>query len=328
MGHARRRVYTEPGGSEGSWHAAAGVAPRWRDAAREALSTAARAPRRRSSLWSSPSFAAAGLCFAGPAAAKSYVIDDVRIDAAVRPSGDLLVTEQRTFAFDGSYPLRLLGPRHHRAARASRCSGSTGPDGPLRQVDGGAESGATPSSPEGEVGEGEGALADVAPPTRSPCGTAPSARPSAIDGHGELYWQFVGDGWGAPTAQGGHPGHAAARREEGAGARLGPRPAERVGRGSERGRMRVYSVRDVPPETFVEGRILFPAAALSQGAGRPQGEASGGARRRRSTGPTRRMRCAAASSRSARRRRGARPSGAGSASPRRRSSCCCCSSSH
>ena len=25
-----------------------------------------------------------------------------------------------------------------------------------------------------------------------------------------------------------------------------------------------YSVRDVPPETFVEGRILFPAAALTR----------------------------------------------------------------
>ena len=80
---------------------------------------------------------------------------------------------------------------------------------------------------------------------------------------GELYWQFIGDGWGAPT------------RKAGILVTL-PRPLKKSqvrawGHGPLNGSVTIrpggsvfYSVRDVPPETFVEGRILFPAAALSK----------------------------------------------------------------
>ena len=76
-------------------------------------------------------FLTAGLCFAGPAAAKSYVIDDVRIVAAVKANGDLLV--------GNSAPSRSTAPTTTstgtsppREAGASRCSGWTGRNGRLR----------------------------------------------------------------------------------------------------------------------------------------------------------------------------------------------------
>ena len=82
---------------------------------------------------------AAGLCFAGPAAAKSYTIDDVRIDAASqaerRPAGHraahVLVRRQ--------LPLRLLGPQRqgrqgHRGPRRERAGRAAEADRPEGRV--------------------------------------------------------------------------------------------------------------------------------------------------------------------------------------------------
>ena len=90
-------------------------------------------------------FLAAGLCFAGPAAAKSYVIDDVRIVAAVKANGDLLVGEQRTFAFDGSYHY-VYWDIATQGSRGVKVLGVDGPDGPMTTARRRARERATPSS--------------------------------------------------------------------------------------------------------------------------------------------------------------------------------------
>ena len=75
---------------------------------------------------------ASGLCFAGPAAAKSYQIGDVRIVADVRPNGDVVVTERAPSPFDGDFhyvywDLSIEGQRRHQGARRRR------PKGPLER---------------------------------------------------------------------------------------------------------------------------------------------------------------------------------------------------
>ena len=68
---------------------------------------------------------AAGLT-AGPAAAKSFSITQIRVDAQVLPNGNVRVTDTRTLDFSGTLPLRLLGPRDQGVVR-HRHPGRIGP---------------------------------------------------------------------------------------------------------------------------------------------------------------------------------------------------------
>ena len=203
---------------------------------------------------------AAGLCLVGPAAAKSYSIDDVRIVAAVKPNGDLLVGERRTFSFEGSFHF-VYWDISTQGSGGIKVLGVDGPNGALERSGGAVQEGYT-VVPRGE---------SVRVKAFWPMSTSDTftLRYRALDAArryedtGELYWQFVGDGWGAPTRKAdilvSLPGDVKKAQ------------VRAWGHGPLNGSVKIrldgsvfYSVREVPPRTFVEGRILFPAAALSR----------------------------------------------------------------
>ena len=270
-----------------------------------------RPPRRvvRSSS-SCSSLLAAGLCLAGPAAAKSFFIDDVRIDAAVRANGDLLVTERRAFAFDGAFhyvywDLGAKGSRRHRGPRRrgpgrARWNASIARSGPGTVSSRPAESITRdwPSVP-------MGSSADVHP-------AVPRARRGqAVPDTAELYWQFVGDGWGVETRQGRRRRHAPQRREAAPGARLGTRPAERLGE-HRAGRPGASTWSGTcRRRRSSRAASCSPAGRSLQGSGRSTCEELPIALREEKQWADEAQRAAPpASSRSARPRRGARPPGA------------------
>ena len=218
---------------------------------------------------------AAGLCFAGPAAAKSYShrrrADRRRGQAERRPAGrraaHLLVR--------GQLPLRLLGhldpgQRGHQGARAwtGRTERSSDPVAPRKR--------ATPSPPRGESVRVTAFWPMSASDTFTLRYRALGAA-TRYEDTGELYWQFIGDGWGAQTAQGGHRRHPAERREEGAGARLGPRSAERIGQDPAR-RISLLLGAGRPAEDVRRGPHPVPGGGPLDGARRPQRRTAVGAR--------------------------------------------------
>ena len=208
---------------------------------------------------------------AGPAAAKDFSITAVDIDATVRPNGDLRVHETRVLDFDGDFSFVYWD------------LDATGSDG----LD------VTAASGPGADGTGVIQYEPTQDPVARPPGTyavAPLGAESVRvllffrvsdasarfgvdyvargaakrwDDIGELYWQFVGDQASVPADHVRvtvHLPDGVARDQVRAWAH-GPlwgnvaiQPDASV----------VMTVDPLPAETFVEGRILFPAAALSK----------------------------------------------------------------
>jgi uncharacterized membrane protein len=206
---------------------------------------------------------------AGPAAAKSYSITNVAIDATVQPNGDLHVHEARTLDFSGSFSF-VYWDLSTKGSDGIDVMGASGP------AAGGA--GVVPYQP-----------------TRDP-GTRPPGTYFTVDSGGsvrvllffrvtdasaqfsidyvargaakrwadtsELYWQFVGDQAGVPADHVRVTVHlpAGVTRDQVRAWAHGPLWGH-VTIASDASV--VMTVDPLPAATFVEGRILFPAAALS-----------------------------------------------------------------
>ena len=215
---------------------------------------------------------AAGLAglWAGPAAAKDFSISSVVIDAQVRPNGDLRVHETRVLVFSGQFSFVYwdLGTK---GSEGIKVTAARGPD-----ADG---SGLVPyeltqdpySKTPGtySVTDSEGSVRvelhfSVAD-TSAQFEVDYVARGAAKrwDDIAELYWQFVGDQAQIPSDDVRITVHLpdGVSREQVRAWAHGPlwgdvtiAPDASV----------VMTVSPLPASTFVEGRILFPAAALAK----------------------------------------------------------------
>ena len=210
---------------------------------------------------------------AGPAAAKSYSIADVTIDATVRPNGDVGVHETRTLAFSGSYHY-VYWEYDEKGSNGVEVTGASGPP----------DSSGTPSP----YTLSANAVAGVpgAPGTYGVEETAGGVRVQlnfaladttatfAVDytalgaakrwqDTAELYWQFIG----ADTAVPSDHVRVTVHLPQG----VTKREVRTWTHGPLWGRDEiqpdgsiVITVSPLPAYTFVESHILFPASALPQ----------------------------------------------------------------
>jgi uncharacterized membrane protein len=218
--------------------------------------------------------AAACACLAaGPAAAKSYSISDVTIDATVAPNGDLRVHETRTLAFSGSFHF-VYWDLSTKGSNGIKVVGAAGPAGdpsvtvpyklatvPLMGVPG--QSGTYMVADQGATVrvQLDFAVADASAAFTVDYVAKGAAKRWADTA--ELYWQFVGDQATVPSDHVRVTVHlpAGVSRSQVRAWAHGPlwgtvtiAPDASV----------VMTVAPLPAGTFVEGRILFPAAALAK----------------------------------------------------------------
>jgi uncharacterized membrane protein len=214
---------------------------------------------------------------------KDYHFPEVDIDATVLPNGDMMLEETRTFDFQN-------GPFTYAYFNV---------DDPLDHVrdftiaeklDDGSEVPVTPDyASHSIVTEGFQSQWSYSAEDETRTWVFRYRVACAVDVYTDtahVYWQFIGSGWDKPTQ---HavitvhlPGHSAtdARRprachpDEGVILDLGQTPLTRgevraFGHGPLNGEVTFvdpqtirYDVRDVPPLSYVEGSILFPADAV------------------------------------------------------------------
>jgi uncharacterized membrane protein YgcG len=214
---------------------------------------------------------------------KDYHFPEVDIDATVLPNGDMMLEETRTFDFQN-------GPFTYAYFNV---------DDPLDHVrdftiaeklDDGTEVPVTPDyASHSIVTEGFQSQWSYSAEDETRTWVFRYRVACAVDVYTDtahLYWQFIGSGWDKPTQ---HavitvhlPGHSAtdARRprachpDEGVILDVGQTPLTRgevraFGHGPLNGQVTFvnpqtirYDVRDVPPLSYVEGSILFPADAV------------------------------------------------------------------
>lgn len=224
---------------------------------------------------------------------KSYSFPEVHIDATVLPDGTLEIEERRTFDFRGSFSFAFFTVEHRRFGDVV--------DFELSEGDDVYEEGA-PEVPghvriEDPVLDGPGGHKLKATwwfraHDERRTWTIRYRVRCAVDVHADtahLLWQFVGRGWTVPTDRAVitvHLPEVALRpppRPQFPCSPADPAPDGRVGatRPLERGETRawghgplqgevrlpnaetvVLDVSDLPPETFVEGSILFPSDAV------------------------------------------------------------------
>jgi len=218
---------------------------------------------------------AAGLAglWAGPAAAKSFSITGVAIDATVQPNGDVTVHETRTLAFSGAFhyvfwDYDAKGSDGIKVTGASGPAGASGASSPYALstsvVSGVAGPPGTYSVEETTAGvrvQLNFAVADTSA-TFGVDYTALGAAKRWQD-TAELYWQFVGAETGVPAdhlritvhlPQGVAKSEVRAWTHGPLWGNVAIQPDGSV----------VSTVSPLPAYTFVESRILFPASALSQ----------------------------------------------------------------
>ena len=219
---------------------------------------------------------AAGLA-AGPAAAKEFTITDVNVDAQVLPNGDMRVTDTRTLAFSGTYHF-VYWDLSTKGSSGITVTGASGPDPSDPSVTSPYKPSATPvvGMSTGEVGtysvSDQGStvrvqlnfeVSDVtAPFTVEYTARGAAKRWSDI---AELYWQFIGTDTAVESQHvrvtvhlpaGVTHGQVRAWAHGPLWGNVSIQPDASV----------VMTVAPLPANTFVEGRILFPAAALSKAA--------------------------------------------------------------
>ena len=211
----------------------------------------------------------AGLA-AGPAAAKEFSITDIAIEATVRPNGDVVVHEERTVDFVGTFHY-VYWDYLTKGSEGIEVTGAGGPSGPYTR------------GPDSLVGS----IMNV-PDTYAVQDNGSSVRVqldfelSDIDARfyvdyralgaakrwqdiAELYWQFIGDQTGVPADHAVITVHLpkGVTKQDVRAWTHGPlwgnvtiQPDGTV----------VSEVAPLPAYTFVEPRILFPADALSNAA--------------------------------------------------------------
>ncbi len=213
--------------------------------------------------------ACAGLA-SGPAAAKDFSITAVNIDATVRPNGDLRVHESRTLDFSGSFSFVYWDL----STKGSSGIDVTGASGPA--FDGTGNMQYKPTQDPTARPPGTYFVSDLGGTVRVQLffSVTDSASQFSVDyiaraaakrwnDIAELYWQFVGDQATVPADHVRITVHlpAGVARDEVRAWAHGPlwgnvtiQPDASV----------VMTVDPLPAGTFVEGRILFPAAALAR----------------------------------------------------------------
>ena len=219
--------------------------------------------------------AGAAALAAGPAAAKDFTITSVRVDATVKPNGDVRITDTRTLDFSGSFhfvywDLSTRGSEGIEVLGASGpAPGDTGTTVPYEP---------SPSSivgmQSGEVGtyavEDKGSIVTVQLNFEVTDATASFTVDYVAKGAArrwsdtaELYWQFVGEDVAVESRnvsvtvhlpQGVTSDQVRAWAHGPLWGTVTIAPDASV----------VMKVDPLPAYTFVEGRILFPAAALSK----------------------------------------------------------------
>ena len=213
--------------------------------------------------------ACAGLA-SGPAAAKDFSITAVNLDATVRPNGDLRVHESRTLDFSGSFSFVYWDL----STKGSSGIDVTGASGPA--FDGTGNMQYKPTQDPTARPPGTYFVSDLGGTVRVQLffSVTDSASQFSVDyiaraaakrwnDIAELYWQFVGDQATVPADHVRITVHlpAGVARDEVRAWAHGPlwgnvtiQPDASV----------VMTVDPLPAGTFVEGRILFPAAALAR----------------------------------------------------------------
>ena len=216
---------------------------------------------------------AAGLA-AGPAAAKDFSISSVRVDATVQPNGDVRITDTRTLDFSGTFHF-VYWDLSTRGSEGITVRGASGP----AAGDAGTTVPYEPSqvpftgSQTGELGtytvEDNGTVVTVQLNFEVTDATAAFTVEYVAKGAAkrwsdtaELYWQFVGEDVAIESRDVSVTVHLpdGVTRDQVRAWAHGPlwgtvtiEPDASV----------VMKVDPLPAYTFVEGRILFPAAALS-----------------------------------------------------------------
>ncbi len=213
--------------------------------------------------------ACAGLA-SGPAAAKDFSITAVNIDATVRPNGDLRVHESRTLDFSGSFSFVYWDL----STKGSSGIDVTGASGPA--FDGTGNMQYKPTQDPTARPPGTYFVSDLGGTVRVQLffSVTDSASQFSVDyiaraaakrwnDIAELYWQFVGDQATVPADHVRITVHlpAGVARDEVRAWAHGPLWGNVT---SQPDASVVMTVDPLPAGTFVEGRILFPAAALAR----------------------------------------------------------------
>ncbi len=204
------------------------------------------------------------------ASAKSFSMPSVRIDARIQPDGSLVVKENRSFDFSGDFT-RVFWDLEPPQGGAITSIVVTGPRGALpRTTADGRPAGFCRVTREGTLTRvevyGQWSNETVAYSLSYTVSNA-AARWSDTS---ELYWQAIAANWGANTGQADitiHPPSVLATEQVKAWAH-GPLTGNVT---IQAGGSVFLTVSDLPANTFVEARILFPAEALSRA--RPRSEA-------------------------------------------------------
>jgi uncharacterized membrane protein len=214
---------------------------------------------------------------------KDYLFPEVDIDATVLPNGDLMLEETRTFDFQN-------GPFTYAYFNVNDPLDHVRDFTIAEKLDDGTEVPVTPDyASHSIVTEGFQSQWSYSAEDDTRTWVFRYRVACAVDVYSDtahLYWQFIGSGWDQPTQ---HavitvhlPGHSVGdlRRprechpDEGVIADIGQTPLTRgevraFGHGPLNGEVTFvnpqtirYDVRDVPPLSFVEGSILFPADAV------------------------------------------------------------------
>ena len=224
--------------------------------------------------------AGAAALTAGPAAAKDFSITSVAVDAQVMPNGDVRITDTRTLDFSGIYHF-VYWDLSTKGADAIEVLGASGPSStdpsvtvPYKFSDSAIVGGATGTFETYAV-EDRGSVVRVqlnfelgdATATFSVRYVAKGAAKRFTD-TAQLYWQFVG----AETAVESRDVSVTVHLPQGVTSDQVRAWAHGPLYGTvtiEPDASVVMKVDPLPAYTFVEGRILFPAAALSKAPQQP-----------------------------------------------------------
>lgn len=228
-------------------------------------------PHTRRTLALAAAVLVAALVAAAPAAAfaTSFVMPEVRIDAQIGADGSLTVNEQRSFEFDGDFT-RVYWDLEPPAGGAIADIAVTGPSGPVPPTTAeGRPAGYSRVTQQGTLTRVEvyGAWSnETVAYTLSYRVTNAAVRWADT---AELYWQAVAAHWGAPT----HSVTVTVKLPEG----VTKDQVKAWAHGPLTGNVSIngdgsvtLTVSDLPANTFVEPRIVFPAEALAQAQPRPE----------------------------------------------------------
>ncbi|HJW76103.1 MAG TPA: DUF2207 domain-containing protein, partial [Thermoleophilia bacterium] len=202
----------------------------------------------------------AALLAAPAALAKSYSMPDVTIDATVNEDGSLTVVETRTFDFSGTFHF-VYWDLQTRGAEAVRVQGVSTPSQQFDRSDSGAPGTYFVDESPGNVRvQANFELTDTSVPFTLRYVVEGAAK--RWSDTAELYWQFIGDQWSVGVGEATVTIHlpAGVTKEQ----------VRAWGHGPLNGTVTInpdatvtLHITDLPPYTFIEARVLFPADALS-----------------------------------------------------------------